>query len=164
MKTKTNIQLNLSTSERASLRKNKIKISEVLNYAPDELEIILNVSSGRAKEICALADFQRIPSIGIKFAEDLIFLGYYTITELKGQNGAVLTNQYEYKKGYRIDACVEDQFRLAVHFANTYDYTKRWWDFTKERKKYRNDVGFPKNRPKLNWHEVVGGRKIHETK
>ncbi|MFD2562568.1 helix-hairpin-helix domain-containing protein [Aquimarina rubra] len=155
MRTKTNIKLNLSDIERSNLRKQKIKISEILNYAVDELEVILGVSPERAKEIYALADFQRIPSIGIKFAEDLIFLGYYSITELQDKDGAELTNQYEKKKGYRIDSCVEDQFRLAVHFANTSDYSKNWWDFTTERKNYRNNFGYPKDRPVKNWHEVL---------
>ncbi|MHA7059105.1 helix-hairpin-helix domain-containing protein [Aquimarina sp. M1] len=60
-----------------------MKISEILNYAADKLEVILDVPNRRAKEIYALGDFQRIPSIGIKFAQDLIFLGYYSVIELK---------------------------------------------------------------------------------
>lgn len=155
MKTKKNIKLNLSISERANLRKNKVKISEILDYAVDEVEEILKVSKERAREIYAWADFQRIPSIGIKFAEDLTFLGYYSIAELQDKDGAELTHEYEKKKGYRIDSCVEDQFRLVVHFAKTNDYSKNWWDFTDERKKYRIDFGYPKDRPQLNWHEVL---------
>ncbi|MEO1048992.1 MAG: helix-hairpin-helix domain-containing protein [Bacteroidota bacterium] len=154
MKAKKHINLNLSTSERVNLRKHKIKISELLDYAVDEIEEILQVTPERAREIHALADFQRIPSIGVKFAEDLIFLGYYSVADLQEQDGANLTNLYEQKKGYRIDSCVEDQFRLAVHFARTNDYSKNWWDFTKERKEYRLNFGYPENRPTLNWHEV----------
>ncbi|MCK5402157.1 MAG: helix-hairpin-helix domain-containing protein [Flavobacteriaceae bacterium] len=154
MKSKSNIKLELSDSERKNLRVNKIKKSEILEFASDELEVILNVSEARAKEIYALADFQRISSIGIEFAKDLIFLGYHNIEELNGKSGADLTDQYEKKKGYKTDPCVEDQFRLAVDFAKNEDYSKKWWDFTNERKEYRTEFGYPKNRPTMNWTEI----------
>jgi hypothetical protein len=54
-----------------------------LNFAPDELAVILTVSPQRVKFIFILAAFQRVPSVGIKFAEDLIFLGYSSIKKLK---------------------------------------------------------------------------------
>ena len=154
MKTRTSIKLNLNDVERKQLRKNKIKIAEIPDFAPDELEAILQVPAERAQEIFALADFQRIPSVGIKFAEDLVFLGYYSVEELQGKDGAILTDAYEQKKGYRTDVCVEDQFRLAVYYANTHDSSKNWWDFTAERKVYREANGYPTERPKLNWHEM----------
>ena len=84
----------------------------------------------------------------------LVFLGFFSVAELQGKNGASLTDQYEKKKGYKTDVCVEDQFRLAVHFANNEDYSKKWWDFTKERKRYRTEFGYPKDRPQKNWTEV----------
>lgn len=154
MKSKTNIQLDLSDSERKNLRKNKIKKTDILDFASDELEELLNVSEARAKEIYALADFQQIPSIGIKFAKDLVYLGYHSVEELKGKNGAKLTDQYEKKKGFKTDPCVEDQFRLVVDFSKNRNFSKNWWDFTSKRKKYRNDHGYPKDRPKKNWTEV----------
>ncbi len=154
MKSKTNIQLDLSDSERKNLRKNKVKNTDILDFASDELEELLNVSEARAKEIYALVDFQQIPSIGIKFAKDLVYLGYYSLEELKGKNGAKLTDEYEKKKGFKTDPCVEDQFRLVVDFSKNRNFSKNWWDFTNERKKYRNDHGYPKDRPKKNWMEV----------
>ena len=154
MKSKTNIQLDLSDSERKNLRKNKVKKTDILDFASDELEELLNVSEARAKEIYALADYQQIPSIGIKFAKDLLYLGYHSVEELKGKNGAKLTNEYEKKKGFRTDPCVEDQFRLVVDFSENRDFSKNWCDFTSERKKYRNDNGYPNDRPKKNWTEV----------
>jgi len=141
------------------LRKNKIKISDILDFATDELEVLLNSTTERAKEIYALAEFQTVPSVGIKFAEDLVFLGYYSLDELKNKNGAKLTDEYELKKGYRIDPCVEDQFRLVVNFANTHDTKKTWWDFTEERKKFRNENGYPKSRPQKSWVEILGYNK-----
>lgn len=158
MKRKANIQLNLSDSERKNFRRSKVKKIDISEFAYDELAVLLNVSDIRAKEICALADFQQIPSIGIEFAKDLIFLGYYSVLELAGKSGAELTDHYEKKKGFKTDPCVEDQFRLVVHFAKNKDYSKKWWDFTNERKKYRDEFGYPKDRPEKNWTEVLNGK------
>lgn len=155
MKSRTNIKLPLTPDEKARLRKNKIKIADVLDYAIDELEVLLNTSNQRAKEIYALAEFQTVPSIGIKFAEDLVFLGYFSLEELQHKDGAKLTDEYELKMGCWIDPCVEDQFRLVVHFANTKDSNKTWWDFTEERKKFRLENGYPTNRPQLAWFETA---------
>lgn len=152
MKNKT-IKLPLTDAEKQKLRLNKLKIAEILNFAVDELAVLLGVRFDRAKKIHALAEFQTIPSIGIKFAEDLTFLGLYSISELKETNGARLLEEYEFKKGFTTDPCVEDQFRLAVYYANTSDATKNWWDFTEERKRYRLENGYPANRPIAAWHE-----------
>jgi len=156
MKIKINIKVPLTAVEKANLRKNKIKITAIPEFAIDELEVLLNATPERAKEVYALAEFQTVPSVGIKFAEDLVFLGYYSLDELKNKNGAKLTDDYELKKGYRTDPCVEDQFRLAVNFANTRDATKTWWDFTGERKKFRNENGYPASRPQKSWVELLG--------
>lgn len=159
MKNKSNIKLPLTDIEKANLRKNKIKIANILDFATDELEVLLNSTTERAKEIYALAEFQTVPSVGIKFAEDLVFLGYYSLNELKQKDGAKLTDEYEQKKGYWVDPCVEDQFRLIVNFANTNDTNKTWWDFTEERKKFRIENGYPKSRPQKAWFETLAYKR-----
>ncbi len=159
MKSKASFKLPLTDPERASLRKNKVKIRQILDYAPDELEVLLGAEPERAKELYALAEFQTIPSVGIKFAEDLVFLGYYSISELKGKDGAELTNLYERKKGFWIDSCVEDQFRLVVHYANTGDTGKTWWNFTPDRKAFRAQHGYPADRPETCWYDVYKADK-----
>ena len=151
---KSTLKLTLTPTEKKNLRKNKSKIANIPNYTIAELGTIIEVSPARAKEIRALAIFQQIPSIGIKFAEDLVFLGYYTLAALADKNGAKLVEEYERKKGYWIDSCVEDQFRLVVYYAKTRDSNKNWWDFTSERKKYRLENGYPTDRPTIPWHEV----------
>lgn len=156
MKTKTNIKLPLTANEKASLRKQKIKIADLSGFATYQIEAILHVPAARANEIYALATFQSIPSIGIKFAEDLVFLGFYSLDEFREKDGAKLFDSYEQKVGYWVDPCVEDQFRLIVHFARTSDTTKTWWDFTADRKKFRAQHGYPKNRPQKAWFEVFG--------
>lgn len=156
MKKKTSIKLPLTDLERAHLSRHQFKIGAILDWAQDELEVLLHVTPDRAKEIHALATFQTIPSVGIKFAEDLVFLGYHSLSELKNKDGAKLTDEYELKKGFRTDPCVEDQFRLVVYVANTNDPNKKWWDFTEERKKFRAIHGYPANRPQQAWFETLG--------
>lgn len=152
---KSTIKLPLTQAEKQRLKHNKIKLRDIADYAVDELVVLLGVSFERAREIYALVEFQSVPSVGIRFAEDLVSLGYNSIDELKGKDGALLTNEFELQKGYWIDPCVEDQFRLVVYFANTKDSSKNWWDFTEERKKYRLEYGYPASRPTKAWHEIL---------
>jgi hypothetical protein len=155
MPKKSSPKLNLTLDERKRLRTAKIKIEELLNFAADELEVILKVDTARVKTILALAEFQTAPSVGVKFAEDLIFMGYYTLGELKGKDGATLLDEFERKKGYWTDPCVEDQFRLIVDFAEYPAIIKNWWDYSETRKNYRMKFSYPEDRPKTAWHEVI---------
>jgi len=79
-------------------------------------------------------------------------MGFYSLRDLKDKDGARLVEAYEQKMGYWVDSCVEDQFRLAVDFARHHDKSKRWWDFTQERKTYRTRYGYPTDRPTKAWH------------
>ena len=82
MKSKYKFKLMLTCEEKQSMRKNKIRICDLPNYAIDELEVVMAITYERAKEICALMEFQSIKTIGIKFAEDLVSMGFYSIHEL----------------------------------------------------------------------------------
>ena len=155
MKNRTSFKIKLTNSEKQKLRNNKVKISEITNFSIDEIEVLMDVSFERSREIFALIEFQIIPSIGIKFAEDLVAMGYYSIKELKEKNGAKLIEEFELLKGYWVDPCVEDQFRLVVNYANTNDKNKKWWHFTDERKKFRLENGYPKNRPEKAWFDIL---------
>jgi len=148
------IKLDLLPVERKFLRSNKIRIRDLVNYPVEELQLLLDVPAIRAMEIGALVEFQSIPSIGIKFARDLISLGYYSLDELKEKDGAKLLDELELSTGTWIDPCVEDQCRLVVHYANERDDQLNWWDFTEERKQYRIENGYPANRPKKAWFEL----------
>ena len=153
MRNKTTIKLGLTTDEKKRLRSNKIKHSDLCEYLVDDLSVLLNVPPTRAKEIYALAEFQSVPSVGIKFAQDLISLGYYSLDELKEKDGARLIDDLELSTGTWIDPCVEDQCRLVVDYANNLENSKNWWDYTEERKKYRLENGYPANRPQKAWFE-----------
>ncbi|WP_410511522.1 helix-hairpin-helix domain-containing protein [Paenibacillus sp. BR2-3] len=147
MKKNKSPKLELTTLERKELRSNKILISEIHKITLNEICSILKVSESRAKELKALSEFQSLPSIGPKFAKDLLMLGYYSWNELRDKDGARLFYDLEHLYGERIDPCVEDQFRFIIYYANNSCYGKQWWDFTEERKHYRSIYGYPKERP-----------------
>lgn len=145
-------KLDLTQPERAALSQHKIKTSDIAVLSICELQSKLAISEQRARKLRALAEFQQIPSIGPKFAIDLVKLGYDSLEELKGKDGAILTDEFEQLCGEWVGPCVEDQFRLVVHYASHRDSDKRWWDFTKERKQYREQYGYPEDRPQ----KVIG--------
>jgi len=143
--------LDITVAERKKLRAANIRIKEIHHHNVNELKSLLQVSKIRAAELFALSEFQNLPSVGIRFAYDLIFMGFYSLKQLKGKDGAKLTDQFEYQKGVWTDPCVEDQFRLVAHYARHPDSHKNWWDFTAERKAFREKYGYPPNRPKEPW-------------
>ncbi|OPA75354.1 Pathogenicity locus [Paenibacillus selenitireducens] len=147
MKNNKTPKLDLTISERSALRKCKIKTSEIKEYSIHQLSSLLSISVHRARDLKALTEFQSIPSIGPKFAQDLMQLGFYALDDLVGKDGAFLIEELEQLHGIRIDPCVEDQFRLVVHYASNRDSNKQWWDFTEERKQYREQYGYPVDRP-----------------
>jgi hypothetical protein len=148
-------KLDLSVAEKQQLKQNGLNISRLNEFAADEISVLLNTNKQRANEIFATLAFQSIPSIGPKFAHDLISLGYYSIDDLLGKDGPTLFNELERKQGFWTDPCVEDQFRLAVYHAHHRGSTKNWWDFTAERKAYRAQYGYPTERPAKAWHELI---------
>lgn len=147
-------RLDILISEKRKLRANKVKLSEIHHHSVENLRAILGISKIRAMELKALSEFQTIPSIGIRFALDLISLGYYSIKELKGKDPAKLVDRLERQLGAWIDPCVEDQMRLCIHYAEHFDNRVNWWDFTKERKAFRQQYGYPAKRPKRPWYEL----------
>jgi hypothetical protein len=153
MTTSSKIKLNLLPAEQRRLKVSKIKVCNIPLHNAKELSQLLDVPEIRAMEIIALVEFQSIPSIGVKFAKDLISMGYYSLDELKDKDGARLIEDLEQLTGMWIDPCVEDQCRLIVDYANNRDNSKRWWNYTEERKKYRQENGYPANRPKKAWFE-----------
>ncbi len=126
MSTYTKFKIALTKDEKRSLRSQKLRIAELSKCDVLELEEILEVSYERARDLFALIQFQIIPSIGIRFAEDLVSMNLYSLEDLKGKDGAKLFEAYEKQQGCWIDSCVEDQFRLAVNYADRGDTSKKW--------------------------------------
>lgn len=107
----------------------------------------------RAKLLRAFAIFQSVPSIGPRAAQWAIDLGYYSLDEIKQETGHELTNRLEQTYGCWVDPCVEDALRCLVHHANHPTSEKSWFDFTEERKAYRQQYGYPSDRPTRAWYE-----------
>ncbi|RYU91408.1 Pathogenicity locus [Mucilaginibacter terrigena] len=148
------INYRLTEAEKQDLKASKVSQKMLQDLAPDEIAALLNASPGRAKELQALAEFQSIPSLGINFAEELISQGYFSLEQLKGRPAAELFDAYERHCGAWADPCVEDSYRLLVHYIENRDDTKRWWNFTAERKAYREQNGFPADRPGTPWYQT----------
>ena len=155
-KTLPNIKLPLTQEEKKKLRQKKLRIRDLATCTVEQIELFLEIPTERARLLAGLAEFQTIPSVGIKFAEDLIFLGYYSIESLKGKEGHALVEEYERQKGYWTHSCVEEQFRLITYVANTGDRSRQWFDFTEERKAYRAKFGYLADRPATAWWSLRG--------
>lgn len=155
MNNETRNFLELNPVERKRLRTAKIRVKEIHHHTVSDLQSILQVPKIRAMELFALSEFQSIPSIGIRFAYDLISMGYYSLEHLKNEDAAKLTDQFELQTGAWVDPCVEDQFRLVVHYAMDTTSRKNWWDFTAERKRFRAEKGYPAGRPEKAWFELL---------
>jgi len=147
-------QQDILISEKKKLRANRIKLSEIHHHSVKDLQHLLSVSKIRAMELRAISEFQTIPSIGVRFACDLISLGLYSVQELRGKDPAKLIDRLERQLGAWIDPCVEDQMRLCVHYAEHGNKRINWWDFTKERKAYRQQHGYPATRPEKPWYQL----------
>ncbi|SDE62951.1 Pathogenicity locus [Mucilaginibacter pineti] len=151
---KKNIDYELSVAEKRALKDRKVSQKMLRDYAPDEIAALLNASPQRAKELAALAEFQSIPSLGIGFAKELMAQGYFSLEQLKGKSAIELFDAFEKHCGCWADPCVEDSYRLLVHYIENRDDNKRWWNFTAERKAYRAEHGFPADRPLTAWYET----------
>ncbi|WP_430789677.1 helix-hairpin-helix domain-containing protein [Virgibacillus flavescens] len=150
---KTSPKLPLAPEERAALRKNKLKLSDIAQCDTEELASAMESTFDRAKYLRALSIFQAVPSIGPKLAKLVVELGYYEFEDFNEETGAELTNRAELLYGHWMDPCVEDTLRCVVHHATNRGSDKQWFDFTAERKAFRAKHGYPESRPKLAWHE-----------
>jgi AraC-like DNA-binding protein len=151
-------------SEKRMLRANGIKLKDIHHHSIRDLRSILQVSEIRAMELKAISEFQSVPSIGIRFAENLIQLGFYSLREIRGKDPAKLLNKLELQMGVWIDPCVEDQFRLVVHYSDYPGSVKNWWDFTNERKAFRQKKGYPSNRPEKPWFDLEQYKTVNRIK
>ncbi|GAA0493301.1 hypothetical protein GCM10008986_19730 [Salinibacillus aidingensis] len=147
-------KLSLLSDEKNRLRKAGIKISNIKDSSPDELAQVMGASIIRARKIIAMARFQEAPSIGPALAEKIVDdLEIYDLHTLKDKDGGKLFDLLEQQLGVWTDPCVEDQIRCLIFYAQNPHSDRSWFDFTKERKAYRNQHGYPDTRPKKAWYE-----------
>jgi hypothetical protein len=153
------INYRLTQTEKRLLNNKRVTLKLLQDGAPDEIAALLDAAPQRARHLQALAVFQSIPSLGINFADELIGQGYYSLEELKGKPGAELFDAFEQHCGAWADPCVEDCYRLLEHYIKHRDESKRWWDFTAERKAYRKEFGFRADRPVKPWYQLPQYKK-----
>jgi hypothetical protein len=58
MKNRKNIKLPLTDIEKANLKKNKIKIANILDFVTDELEVLLNATLKEQKKFMRWQNFK----------------------------------------------------------------------------------------------------------
>ncbi|THE13042.1 Pathogenicity locus [Bacillus timonensis] len=150
----TNPKLPLTLEEKGRLRKAKVKIGEIHKLSTSQLRQTIDVPEDRARLIKGLAEFQSVPSIGFELASKLVNnLHILSLQDIKQKDGARLFDLLEKELGVWMDSCVEDQIRCVIHFANNPNNNKQWFDFTDDRKLYRQKYGYPKDRPQKAWYE-----------
>jgi hypothetical protein len=128
----------LTIGERRSLRAAGITSSSVARLGGKELHRRLDGSISRARcdEIAALADFQRLGSIGLESARDFVALGLRSVDDLKRQDPRELYARMCKLTKSRQDPCVEDAFRCAIAQARDPKLPARlrdWWAWTSVR-------------------------------
>ncbi|SDJ82074.1 helix-hairpin-helix domain-containing protein [Sediminibacillus albus] len=149
MNTAQNPKLPLTTEERNALRSAKVKINQIAELELKTFADLLDITYDRARLLKGLASFQQIPSIGCRLSHNLVqYLGLYNLDDVRGQDPALLLDCLEIKINTPVDPCVEDQIRCVVHHAENPGSDRQWFDFTAERKRYREIHGYPASRPK----------------
>lgn len=144
-------KLPLTAEEKNNLR--AWKVNEIAHMEIAQLSQCLQSSWERAQYLHGLAQFQMVPSIGPKVAQRIVQMGYYSLQDVRNEDGADLINRLEACIGYWEDPCLEDSFRCIVYHANHPDSYKSWFDFSSERKKFREQNGYPDTRPAIPWYE-----------
>jgi len=77
-----------------------------------------------------LKQLKTIPGIGKACSLDLWNIGIRKVSDLKGQNPAVLYDRLNTFSGVKNDICLLYTFRCAAYFATENDYEKEklnWW-------------------------------------
>jgi hypothetical protein len=77
-----------------------------------------------------LKHLQVIPGVGPSIAQDLVDLGYKSVSELKGADPESIYQELCVLRGQHIDRCVLYVFRCAVYYANSDKHDPellKWW-------------------------------------
>ena len=87
----------------------------------------------------SIKELRKIPGVGKVVAQDLLNLGFQSISDLKGQNPEEMYIHHNEIKGSVQDICMLYTFRCAVYFAET-PKTKqeleklKWWNWMDKEK------------------------------
>src|SRR5262249_54781229 len=128
-------RLDLSPLERRALARAKLTTSELGDLSGEDVFRRTQgaIAPDRAEEIAALAAFQRLGSIGLECARDLVKLGLRRRDDLKGRDAIELYRSLCAMTNTRQDPCVEDVFRCAiaqVDHADLPEHLRAWHRWT----------------------------------
>ncbi len=81
-------------------------------------------------------EFQTIPGVGRKLAQDFVDLGYRNVEELRGRDPEAMYQDLCTLRGQHVDRCVLYVFRCAVYFAGNKAHDSellKWWNWKDRR-------------------------------
>ncbi len=128
-------KLKLAPPERAALRAAHVSNLDLVRFTPRELSKATKgrVPVDRARELCALAQFQQLPWIGPSIATDLLRLGLLNLLQVAQADPDALLRKLEKQAGKQ-DPCVGDVLHSAVWHAKNPKATERpWWEWSQQR-------------------------------
>lgn len=149
-------KLSLKRDELSSIRKAGLRLNILSQVSPFELMKKTNLPLPRCEELIALSQFQSLGSVGPSIAEDLWFLGYRGIDELRDANPSEMYQRLMFMRGETIDPCVEDVFRCAVAQTIYPDLPRsfrQWWKWKDQRGQTSVYLPVYGDNNKLNNHE-----------
>ncbi len=131
-------KLDLDDDERAALRSAGITLIELADLGADALHHRVHgaIPPARCAEIAALADFQRLGSIGLEMARDFVQLGFRRVGDLVGEQPVELYERLQRLTRSKQDPCVEDALRCAIAQAEEPSLPSElrdWWHWTSVR-------------------------------
>lgn len=80
----------------------------------------------------SISELKQIPGVGQSIAQDLVTLGYFSITDLQGQNPEKMYRDLENLMQAKICRCMLYVFRCAVYYASTQEHDPellKWWNW-----------------------------------
>jgi hypothetical protein len=128
-------KLSLTSRENVALRRAHLARIDLVRLDPLELVKATDgeVSTTRAKELCALAQFQQLPNVGPSVATDLSRLGLRDLADVRKADPDSLLRRLEKIAGKQ-DPCVGDVLHSAVWNArNPRGPERPWWEWSRER-------------------------------
>jgi hypothetical protein len=123
-------KLDLTQEERNSLRKGKIRLSDLASQTAAELSRTTGIAVRRCRELVSLAQFQTLGSVGLESARDLLALGFVDLEGLKQGDPVEMYDRLKSRSGGQLDPCVEDVFRCAIAQAQDPHLSSeflKWW-------------------------------------
>lgn len=127
------MKLTLTTQERAALRRQGIRLANLPDWPPEQLAHQCQLALARCQYLVAMAQFQRLGSVGPAAAQDLWDLGCRSISDLVNRSPVDMYRELSLETGTQQDPCVEDVFRCAIAQARNPDLPveqKNWWYWT----------------------------------